>query len=336
MDIFSSLPQIESIEYNANEGYPKQLVDAAQPVVLKGFIRDWPLVKVAQESTDALKAYLLAAYNDNPVHLMQAPAECKGRLFYNQDLSGFNFTRSHQNLRDVFSAIKQSQTESNPPTRYVGSTMVDSIFPSLRKSNDIGFLPNALASIWMGNQSRIAAHHDAPDNFACNVAGQRRFTLFPPEQIENLYIGPIDFTPAGQAASLVDFHAPDFDKYPKFKQALVSAQCAVLSPGDAIYIPATWWHHVEALSDFNILVNYWWRQVDDHVGVPNDALIHAMLAIKSLPQAQREAWKAFFEHYVFSPAPNKHIPEDKLGMLDEVSPLLARKMRALLINKINR
>ena len=75
MDIFSSLPQIESIEYNANEGYPKQLVDAAQPVVLKGFIRDWPLVKVAQESTDALKAYLLAAYNDNPVHLMQAPAE---------------------------------------------------------------------------------------------------------------------------------------------------------------------------------------------------------------------------------------------------------------------
>jgi hypothetical protein len=188
----------------------------------------------------------------------------------------------------------------------------------------------------MGNQSRISAHYDAPDNIACVVAGKRRFTLFPPEQISNLYIGPIDFTPAGQPASLVDFHAPDFEKYPRFKQALKHAQVAELSAGDAIYIPANWWHHIEAMDKFNVLINYWWRQVDDHIGVPNDALLHAMLAIRELPVAQRQAWQHIFDYYIFNPQKQSHIPEHALGVLSETNPLIARKLRAMLMNSLNR
>jgi len=226
---------------------------------------------------------------------------------------------------------------ASPATFYVGSPRIDAVMPSFRADNDVPPLASrAFASIWLGNQSRIAAHYDAPDNIAIVVAGRRRFTLFPPQQSVNLYIGPLDFTPAGQPASLVDFHAPDFLRFPRFAEALKHAQCAVLEPGDAIFIPATWWHHVEGLDSFNVLVNYWWRQVEDYVGVPGDALLHALLAIKELPEAQRLAWRHLFDHYVFSPEPITHIPESIRGVLDSSNPSAMRQLRALLLNKLNR
>ena len=90
-----------------------------------------------------------------------------------------------------------------------------------------------LASLWIGNRTRTAAHFDLPQNIACVISGRRRFTVFPIGQLPNLYVGPLDFTPAGQAISLVDFHAPDFERYPRFREALRHAQVAELEPGDA-------------------------------------------------------------------------------------------------------
>ena len=185
------------------------------------------------------------------------------------------------------------------------------------------------------NQSRIAAHYDVTDNIACVAAGKRRFTLFPPSQLNNLYIGPLDFTPAGQPASLVDFHHPDLLKYPRFEIAIKHAQIAQLEAGDAIFIPSMWWHHVEGLTPFNILINYWWRQVEDYLGAPMDALNHAFLSIKDLPQAQKDVWRDIFEHYIFSTSEHAHIPEDKKGILNPISEIVARKLRASLINKLN-
>src|SRR3546814_18893261 len=102
-----------------------------------------------------------------------------------------------------------------------------------------------LASVWIGNRSRIPAHQDLPDNLACVAVGRRRVTLFPPDQLANLYIGPLDFTPAGQAISLVDFAAPDLARFPRFAEALRHAQVAELGPGDAVFIPRMWWRTEE-------------------------------------------------------------------------------------------
>ena len=68
--------------------------------------------------------------------------------------------------------------EAEPATLYVGSTTVDTCLPGFRAENDItidGYDP--LASIWIGNRTRVAAHYDLPDNIACCVAGRRRFVL---------------------------------------------------------------------------------------------------------------------------------------------------------------
>lgn len=121
----------------------------------------------------------------------------------------------------------------------MASTTLDSFLPGFRQHNPLALgVEEPLASIWIGNRSRIAAHHDVPDNLACVAAGRRRVTLFPPDQIGNLYVGPLDFTPAGQAVSLVDFAEPDLDRFPRFARAMASAQVAELGPGDAVFIPS--------------------------------------------------------------------------------------------------
>ena len=66
----------------------------------------------------------------------------------------------------------------------------------------------------------------------------RRFTLFAPELVDRLYIGPLDLTPAGQPISLVDLAAPDLARFPRFAEALPQAQVVTLEPGDALFIPA--------------------------------------------------------------------------------------------------
>lgn len=324
---------IEAITVTAGEKLPEDLLKKASPLVLKGYIKHWPLAEKALVSTAAVMDYLMGFYNERPVHVMRGQAEDQGRLFYTDDLSGFNFTRTRESLRTVFNELQKPKDD----TLYVGSTAVDQVFPGLRTNNDL--LPlseQALVSIWMGNQSRIAAHYDAPDNIACVVAGKRRFTLFPPNQIDNLYIGPLDFTPAGQPASLVDFHHPDYERFPKFKTALEHGLVAILEPGDAIYVPSMWWHHVEGLSDFNILVNYWWRQVENFVGAPADALFHAMLSIRDLPAEQRQHWQEVFDYYVFNPQEQQHIPESRKSFLNKLDQNTARMLRGLLLNKLNR
>jgi len=112
--------------------------------------------------------------------------------------------------------------------------------------------------LWLGNEVVTPAHFDESHNLACVVSGRRRFTLLPPEQVGNLYIGPLDFAPTPTPISLVSFRAPDFARFPRFHDALAAAQVAELEPGDALYIPSLWWHHVESIGLLNTMVNYWW------------------------------------------------------------------------------
>lgn len=240
---------------------PGRLRASTEPLVMKNLVAAWPLVKAGRESAAAADRYLRGFYENATVGAFVGEPSIDGRFFYDDEMSGFNYETVRIKLDTLLDALLKYRNDARPPAFYVASTSVDTCLPGLRAENDVelGGL-DALASIWIGNRSRIAAHHDVPDNLACVAVGRRRFTLFPPSEIGNLYVGPRDFNPAGQAISLVDFHRPDFDKYPNFRAALEKARVAELEAGDAIFIPSMWWHHVESLESFNVLINYWWRE----------------------------------------------------------------------------
>jgi hypothetical protein len=318
---------------------PKAVLGSMEPLVLRGLAGHWPVVQAAGDSPAAVEAYLRRFYGDEPVNAVYGQPGQNGRLFYNDDLSGFNFQAARARLDKVIDDIRGQSHAEQPAGIYVGSTSVDSVLPGFRSENDIkldGLDP--LVFIWLGNRSRIAAHFDLPDNLACCAAGRRRFTLFPPAEIANLYPGPIDFTPAGQTISMVDFAEPDFERFPRFGKALESAQLAELEPGDAVYVPSMWWHHVEGLDSLNVLVNYWWRSVPAYMDTPANVLEYALLAIRDLPKAQREAWRAIFDFYVFDFEDDSigHIPESRRGVLAPMDEMTARRLRAQLLKKINR
>ena len=327
------MKEIKSIQARDNWELTTELLHSPEPVVLRGLINHWPAVAAAQSSNLDLAEYLMKLDAGSAITAMIAPASEGGRLFYNEDLSGFNFQYKRMGLSAAIQQIIDYTTEPTPPTLYVGSTNVDHWLPGFRDDNDVALHElNPLASIWLGNQSQIAAHFDFPSNLACVVAGRRKVTLFPPEQIENLYIGPLDFTPAGQPISLIDFKQPDLAAHPRFKDALVEAQRVELTAGDALIIPSMWWHHIEALEVFNVLVNYWWRSSPRYLGAPLNALQHAILALRDLPPEQRTAWQQLFNHHVFNNGSNttEHIPMQARGILNPLEENSAKDLKAFL------
>lgn len=316
------------------------ILTSCEPVVLKAMASDWPIVKAGQHSPASAVNYLQRFDNGATIVASHGAPGIKGRVFYNEEMTGPNIQLERTKLDNVLDRLIAHMADAEPPLCYVASTTVDACLPGFQAENDMNCLEglDALASIWIGNQARIAAHYDLPDNLACVAVGERRFTLFPPEQLKNLYVGPLDVTPAGQPVSLVDFHNPDFVMYPKFREALDAAQVAELEAGDAIFIPSMWWHHVESLSSFNVLVNYWWRQSPAYMGPPVNVLQHALLAIRDLPPEQKKIWKNIFDHYVFDngEATVGHIPKKNRGTLGPMTDTAARRIRAFLLNRLNR
>jgi len=320
------------------------LMAAQQPVVLKGLARDWPLVARGREGPLAAIAYLKSFYAGRPVVGSTGGPEIGGRFFYNADLTGLNFEAARVPLDEFLDRIAAHLDDPDPPSFYIGSTDLDLYLPGFRAENDLGLDPavfgpaTPLASIWIGNRTIASAHYDMSNNLACCLVGRRRFTLFPPEQVGNLYPGPLEPTPGGQVVSMVDLRAPDLELYPRFAEALAAALVAELEPGDVLFYPALWWHHVEALDAFNAMVNYWWNPSPAFMDTPMNTLLHGLLSLRDRPEPEKQAWRALFEHYVFGPADRAaaHLPEHARGDLGPLDEVRARRLRAFLLNRLNR
>lgn len=317
------------------------LLDEGQPTVLKGIARDWGLVQAGLESTQHALAYLRRFDAGVQVPYSYGAPEIAGRPFYNAGFTQLNFEVRRGVLTQVLDEISENLEVAQPPTYYVASLLIERALPGFAQANDAGLAGqgiNASASIWIGNRVTASCHYDIPDNLACCAVGRRQFTLFPPEQIDNLYPGPLAPTPGGQVVSVVDFDNPDFERYPRFRHALAAAHTAVLEPGDAIFIPGLWWHHVRSLAPFNVLVNYWWRGTPAFLPSPLTALQHAMWALRDLPEREKQAWATMFEYYVFGPGERagQHLPEAARGDLAPFDETQARRMRAMLLGQLNR
>jgi hypothetical protein len=322
------------------ETFEREIAPLGQPAVLRGLVRSWPAVEAASRSPDEIVDYLCRFDRGAPVEAFIAPPEVGGRFFYRDDMRGFNFDRRQGRFGDVLRHIRAIADRSDAPSVYIGAAPTPEVLPGFAEANPMALVrdPWLIPRIWVGTRTVISTHFDESENIACLVAGRRRFTLFPPDQVANLYVGPLDFTMAGQPASMVDLRNPDFERYPRFREALASAQTAELEPGDAIYIPTLWWHHVEALESFNILMNYWWRVAPPEAGSAFEAMIHGIWSIAALPEAQREAWREMFELYVFRGGgdPAEHLAPQHRGILAEPDRELRERMRQFLLGQISK
>ncbi|MEH3102580.1 MAG: cupin-like domain-containing protein [Sphingomonas phyllosphaerae] len=331
-DWIGTAPAVTEVDPGTARSSFADLLDAARPVVVRSLVTHWPSVAASAGGDAALAAHLRRYDGGRPLGLLAAASTVGGRFFYRDDMDGFNFERAQILLPVLLDALLRERADAAPPSLYAGASTADDHFPGWTRDHALPLpVGDARARLWIGNGSRVSAHFDMADNVAVVVAGQRRVVLFPPAQAVNLYVGPLDVTMAGQPTSMVDIERPDLARFPRFAAAQETACVARLAPGDAILIPAMWWHEIRATGTLNVLANYWWTR-----GTPDSpfaALIHAILAVRDRPAAERAALRDWFDLYVFAEdarAVADHLPSAARGILGPPSPTRDARIRAYL------
>ena len=332
------VPEFQDID---RERFEREIVPAGKPAVLRGLVKDWPAVRAASESDEKLADFLRSAASEEPFEAWFGSPEIGGRFSYNPELDGFNHDRRMATVGQLLDLLLRQRGHDAPFSMYAGGIPIRKHLPGLLPSIPMPLLDSGremLISLWLGNRTRTAAHWDLPQNLACVVGGRRKFTLFPTGELKNLYVGPLDFTLAGQPISLVDLDQPDFERHPRFRKALEEAETAELGPGDALYMPSLWWHAVSSLDEIGAMANFWWRDGDPPFLTPLNALYHAVITVKDLPPAERERWRTLFNHYVFADDgdPVAHLPETARGILGRRTPELVARVKALLAHVLSR
>ncbi|MBV9929519.1 MAG: cupin-like domain-containing protein [Alphaproteobacteria bacterium] len=335
------LPTVPEYEGVHRARFEDAIVPAGRPAVLRGLCADWAAVAAARASDEALADYLRARANDTSFETWFAEPERRGRFGYSDDFQSFDHDRRLATVDQLLDLLLRQRGHAAPFGIYAGAIPVANHLPALRQEIPMPLLDperDMLVSLWLGNRTRTAAHWDLAQNLACVIAGRRRFTLFPTDQVANLYVGPLEFTLAGQPTSLVDIDAPDFARHPRYREALAHAEVAELGPGDALYLPSLWWHAVAGLDEVGAMVNFWWRDGAAPRLTPLNALYYAIMTMQGMPERELAAWRTLFDHYVFGANgdPVAHLPEEARGVLAPRSRAGVAKLRELLLKALGR
>ena len=322
-----------------------EVMERGEPALLRGAASGWAMLRqeatqadaIPEAGSSALSGVLdvLRAFDaGRDAEVFVGPPAIDARYHYDATLTGFNFERVSLRFGEALDRIVATAGLPDRPSMYMGSLTTETYLPGIEQTMPLPFVPAAVRPrVWIGHPSVVACHYDVMDNVACVAAGRRRFTLYPPDAIADLYVGPIDHTLAGQPISLAASSEPGDPRYPRFERARARAIVVELSPGDAIYVPKLWWHQVEALDPVNVLVNYWWDGFAPGPDQPYTTMLLAMLAIAERPAAERQAWRAWFDHYVFRSEdhPLAFLPPEQHGVLEDSSPANRSRLRAIVM-----
>src|SRR5687768_8908246 len=215
--------------------FEEEIRPLGQPAVFRGLVADWPAVKAATHSDEDIVGYLKSHQSNLQVSVHVGAPEVEGRLFYTDDVRDLNFQTGRSLLDPFLDRLLRDRENPRPYAMAIQSEPIPDLLPGFERDNRLDLIdPGILPRAWVGNIVRVATHYDLQENIGCVVAGRRRFTLFPPEQMANLYPGPLELTPGGTPVSMVNLDAPDLDRFPRFPAAAATAQRAELAPGDAI------------------------------------------------------------------------------------------------------
>ncbi len=296
----------------------EHLEQRAEPVLLKGLVGHWAAVQAGRAGALGICDYLGRFDRGVEVMATKTRAASRGVMGYNDSLTDFGFVKARMGLAEFMSHLAAFLPVEGAPSIAAQCAKVSDVIPGFLDENPLLALPGVVPNFWLGNALTVPVHHDHPYNLACVAAGRRRFTLFAPQQVGNLYIGPLEHTPSGAPISVVHPRPPDLERYPRYREALASALVAELEPGDAGELFTRHGARVVALDMVILLINS-----GGPVGgtalcpAPAAALVQAIQVLNALPPAQRDAWAAMFEHYVVQreQEPAAHIPEAWHGVL---------------------
>ena len=336
------MQNVKRLKGISQQQFFQEIVPARRPVILSDLVADWPVTQAAKQSPAALHRYLAPFDKGLEVDTLLLDPATKGEVFYNTEMTGFNFERRKYPVAVVLQQLLKIAGQPDAIHIALQSAELKRCLPGLMEQNPNPYLsPDIGGRIWLGNRITVPTHLDHADNLACVVAGRRVFTLYPPEQVENLYIGPVDFAPTGAPISMVRKTDSADGCYPKFQQAAAASWRAELEPGDVLFLPALWWHQVESLDDVNLLLNYWWGGSIGSDAIeqsPYDAMLHSMMALNGLPDDLRSAWASLFDYFVLRKGADQfsHIPATVNAMQRDLTSKRQKELLSWLVGQLQK
>jgi len=190
---------IEVREINApnREEFEAEILQGGQPVVMRGLVAHWPgLGQSAQALFKALKSYDSGAMQGTLI----GQSGTGGKFHYAPDLRGQNYDQIGETLS---AALDRLLGTPHPDGAYIQSIPLDKYMPDFARDYSMPLLDSSVTPrAWIGTPTTVQIHMDQSQNIACVLLGEREVTLFPPEQLPNLYPGPLETAPGGAIVSL--------------------------------------------------------------------------------------------------------------------------------------
>lgn len=330
-------------------------VEPARPLILEGLLDAWPLLAPPPRPRRASRSARAAATTPPPPPAALPPILQRlrdlaghrpimtswsrqrgdGLLSYGSGARGKNWSDSRTSFATFLDDVHAEATAPTGHILYLQSSIIARELPELLPLFPLELLgPEELRQqsprLWIGSGGhRVGLHFDVDHNLHCVVAGEKRFLLYPPSALPDVYLGALDASPAGAPTALVDPLHPDLAAFPRFAAAAEQALVAELGPGDVLALPAYWLHHVESRG-MNIAVTYWWSDLPaEQRAAAAAAWAHGLLALRSLPPRWREQYRVLFEHFVFHAHgdPYAHLPPAEQGLAGAPTPERTRELR---------
>lgn len=234
--------QLERVADLSVEDFRRDYLARRKPVVLVGLVRDWKAVRTW--SPDAL-------HRRYPRLSVMSLRTVEGRVAVDGAKGSIEECGS---LEDVVGGICEGRGDRYLSTRLAALPDEARAEIAIPRHCDGSAWTNG--KLWVGATGNVAPlHRDLAENVHAVVWGAKRFTLVDPRQSARLY--PHRFFDPFPNGCRVDIEAPDLERFPAMEG--LSRLVADLNPGDAVYIPRRWWHHVRTLEPC-VSVNFWWAE----------------------------------------------------------------------------
>ncbi|XP_039250544.2 tRNA wybutosine-synthesizing protein 5-like [Styela clava] len=211
------------------DDFERKFLTKECPVVINSCLKDLSIANWNFE-------YLLSRVADNEVNV-------RGRTNCQEYKVGKNYTLRKTTFREYIQDLQKCSARGS--SSYMAVQNIAKVFPQL--SNEC-VLPAYIRKVHNGPFMWIAqkghyefCHFDPDEGMLMIIEGRKRVKLYKSSDLDELYPNPLG-SKGKTIQSQVDCEKPDLEKYSRFRNA-TCFEC-VLNSGDALYIPAFWWHQV--------------------------------------------------------------------------------------------
>ncbi|MDT0125306.1 cupin-like domain-containing protein [Paenibacillus sp. RRE4] len=244
--------KIDRFQYLRKEIFIKEYLKKNRPVIITGLADEWPARSKWLE-----EGYLEKVIGNKRVTVTIS----KDKTVVNPD-KGWKYKQMHIPFMDFIRLLNDEKEKKI--YYYLEAATVENLSPMLLEDFNIPeCIPRRASKVqtnlWIGSGGNInPIHYDFSSNFLTQIKGEKRVLLFPPSMTDNLYGNMYNIRSKSMNLSPFNLINPDYEKYPKAKDATPIE--VILKEGEMLFIPIFWWHFVETLAmEKTISLNFWWR-----------------------------------------------------------------------------